>query len=182
MTGPAFDRTDPCAPIIVTAQLGAEDAAWATALRRQYFPPERNHLDAHLTLFHHLPPSLEGELRALLAGLAAGPAPQARLGGVYSLGCGVALHVESDELMDLRSIIADRFSAHLTPQDRARPRLHITVQNKVDPALARQTLATLQADIRPRPLRVTGLACWHYLGGPWSPIATSRFRGRAGGS
>ncbi|RZL99804.1 MAG: 2'-5' RNA ligase family protein, partial [Sphingomonas sp.] len=46
------------APIIVTAVFGAEDFAWADGLRRAHFPPDRNIVPAHLTLFHHLAPSL----------------------------------------------------------------------------------------------------------------------------
>ncbi|MGK3899645.1 hypothetical protein ABI062_15425, partial [Enterococcus faecium] len=55
------------APIIVSALFGDRDFAWLDGLRRAHFPPERNVLPAHLTLFHHLPPSVEHELRALLA-------------------------------------------------------------------------------------------------------------------
>jgi hypothetical protein len=43
------------APIIISALLGPEDFGWLNDLRRAHFPPERNQLDAHLTLFHHLP-------------------------------------------------------------------------------------------------------------------------------
>ena len=46
-------------PLIVTAELGPADFAWLDAQRRAHFPPERNQLAAHLTMFHALPPSLE---------------------------------------------------------------------------------------------------------------------------
>jgi len=39
-------------PLIVTAELAPEDFAWLDALRRHHFPPERNQLRAHLTMFH----------------------------------------------------------------------------------------------------------------------------------
>ena len=42
--------------LIVTAAMGAEDFAWLDRQRRAYFPPERNQLSAHLTMFHALPP------------------------------------------------------------------------------------------------------------------------------
>ena len=45
------------APIIVTALFGRADQGWFDAQRAAYFPPERNVLAAHCTLFHHLPPS-----------------------------------------------------------------------------------------------------------------------------
>ena len=64
--------------LIVTAEMGAEEFAWLDSLRRRHFPPERNQLPAHLTMFHALPPSAEGEVRARLAAwpsssLSAGP-------------------------------------------------------------------------------------------------------------
>ena len=52
------------APIIVSAEFGAADFARLDGLRRAHFPPARNVLPAHLTLFHHLPPSLETEIDA----------------------------------------------------------------------------------------------------------------------
>ena len=44
------------APLIVTALLGRADHAWLDGERQRHFPPERNQLPAHLTLFHQLPP------------------------------------------------------------------------------------------------------------------------------
>ena len=165
------------APIIVTAEMAAADEAWADGLRRRYFPPERNHLPAHITLFHHLPPSFEQELKAVLADLARSAPPAAWVDGVISLGRGVALALRSPALLEQRAQIADRFALLLTPQDRATPRLHITVQNKVDASVARATLAELSIQPMSRPLAIKGLACWHYRGGPWSLIARYSFRG-----
>jgi hypothetical protein len=54
------------APVIVAAELGATDFAWLDRLRRAHFPPDRNQLPAHLTLFHHLPPSLLAEIDSRL--------------------------------------------------------------------------------------------------------------------
>ncbi|MBC7987423.1 MAG: hypothetical protein H7X93_12270, partial [Sphingomonadaceae bacterium] len=83
------------APIIVTALLGDADFAWLDALRRRHYPPERNRVPAHLTLFHHLPPSVADELARRLREATRGiPVPKARLAGVISLGGGVALGVE----------------------------------------------------------------------------------------
>ena len=53
------------APLIVTATLPPSEFAWADALRRAHFPPERNYLQAHVTLFHALPPFVEDEARGL---------------------------------------------------------------------------------------------------------------------
>ena len=165
------------APIIVTALMGGADFAWADGLRRAHFPPERNWLPAHITLFHHLPPSLLDEVAARLKRLCAGPPPPARLAEVMLLGRGVALRVESPALMALREELADAFAGLLTPQDQTRPRLHITVQNKVAPDAAKALALALRRDFRPRPLAIAGLAAWHYRGGPWEPAMTAMFRG-----
>jgi hypothetical protein len=163
------------APIIVTALLGREDFAWADALRRAHFPPERNHLRAHVTLFHHLPPSAERELCDLLRDETLGAHPIARLASVVSLGNGVAYRIESPDLADVRARIADRFAPLLMPQDRTGWRPHITVQNKVKPEEVRALLARLSADFAPRPVVVAGLAAWWYRGGPWESIGAWSF-------
>ena len=46
-------------PLILAAELGAEDFAWLEGLRRRHYPAERNRVPAHLTIFHALPPSAE---------------------------------------------------------------------------------------------------------------------------
>lgn len=165
------------APIIVTASLAAEDAAWLTAERRRHFPPERNHLDAHLTLFHHLAPSLAGELAQALAVETKGvPPPKAILTQVMSLGRGTAYRVASSDLDGVRARIADRFAGMLVPQDAGGWRPHVTIQNKVTPAEAKALQAELAA-FQPRPLSIRGLGAWWYRGGPWELIREHRFTG-----
>ena len=165
------------APIIVTATPGDTDFGWLDAQRRTYFPPERNQLPAHLTMFHHLPPSIERELLAVLKEEVRTPAPAARLTGLINLGRGVAYRVESTGLADIRERLADRFAPLLTPQDATPWRPHITVQNKVAPEQARVLLAELQAAFTPRPFAIAGLAAHWYRGGPWELLASYRFRG-----
>ena len=166
----------PPAPIIVAALLGAEDLAWADSLRRKHFPAGRNQLPAHLTLFHHLPPSALDSLRRLLSGEARTTArPAARISRLMSLGQGVALAVESPGLAAIRARIADALHGQLMPQDQAAWRPHITIQNKVPPSAARALLQALQKEFSPRPVEITGLALHYYRGGPWELIAESRF-------
>lgn len=167
------------APIIVTAMMGAEDFAWADGLRRAHFPPERNWLRAHITLFHHLPPSCLSELMQLLRHECAAPPPPARLSAVISLGRGVAYRVESDELLAIRHRLADAFQGLLTPQDQHTPRLHITVQNKVDPAVAKALHAELSRSFHARPFSIVGLAAHYYRGGPWEAAGHVKFRGHS---
>lgn len=164
------------APVILTATMGPADFAWANALRRRHFPPERNFINAHITLFHHLPPSILPELRHRMRGVCDGPSPPAMLTSVIALGRGVAIRVDSPALDAIRAELAAAFADLLTPQDRAPPRLHITVQNKVSVELARALHARLSADFQPRPLTIAGLAAWHYRGGPWEAAGAARFR------
>ena len=155
-------------PLIVAALLGAADQARFDRLRKTHFPPERNQLDAHLTMFHAIPPMLEQELRHRLAAIAGGCAPvRATVSGLMNLGGGVAYRIVSDELDSIRAELADGFRGYLTQQDSHGWRPHITVQNKVTSSIAIATLATLERGFTPHPLAVTGLAYHHYEGGPW---------------
>lgn len=164
------------APIIVTALFGREDQAFFDAERRAYFPPERNQLAAHLTMFHHLPPTLAPELRQrLIADTRGIAAPRARVADVVSLGRGVAYRIDSDELVEMRARLAAAFAGLLTPQDAGGWRAHVTVQNKVEPAVARALLAGLRAEFRPRPVAIAGLAAYWYRGGPWELLSKHLF-------
>ena len=164
------------APIIVTALFAPADFAFLDALRRRHFPPERNRLPAHLTLFHHLPPSIGPELAGRLRDATrAVPAPPARLSGLINLGGGAAFRVESAALAEIRGHLADAFAPLLTPQDAAGWWPHVTIQNKVTADVARDTVAALAEHFQPRPLGLIGLASWYYRGGPWEAIGRYRF-------
>jgi hypothetical protein len=166
------------APIIITAQMGKADQGWADALRSRHFPPERNQVKAHITLFHHLPPTHLPEIKARLAAMAREcAAPPAMLSEVMLLGRGVAYRVDCPELVAMRDELAEGFTGLLTPQDQARPRLHITVQNKVEPKLAKALHAELTASFQPRPLAISGLSAFYYRGGPWDAIQSWSFSG-----
>jgi len=123
-------------------------------------------------------PSLEAELRDRLGALATAPPPSALITGVMDLGRGTAFRVESEALENVRAELAAAFRGLLTPQDQAPWRPHVTVQNKVERRDAIAVQRMLQLGDFPRPLRIHGLAAWRYLGGPWEPIRTYRFRGR----
>ena len=162
-------------PLVLTVQLDPAAQARFDALRRAHFPPERNHLAAHVTLFHALPGEREDQLRADVAQAARHPPYDLQVVRVRSLGRGVAYDLRSPELAAQRAELARRWAPWLTPQD-ARPHApHVTVQNKVDPAAARSLLAQLQAGFVPHAVQATGLALWRYLGGPWEPLAAYLF-------
>lgn len=164
------------APIIVTALFGDADHAFLDGLRSKHFPPERNQLAAHLTMFHHLPPSVERELRTRLGQETKARAPGAELASVMNLGRGVAFRVRSTELETIRGRLTDAFHGTLTPQDAGGWRPHVTIQNKAEPAAAKALLAEISATFAPRPLRIAGLGAFYYRGGPWEPIARYAFR------
>jgi hypothetical protein len=163
--------------LIVTAEPAPADFAWLDQLRRVYYPSDRNQLPAHLTMFHALPPSAEGEARRTLARLASIPPPLASIEGLMDLGGGVALRVVSLELDAIRRELAGDFHGLLTAQDSGGWRPHITIQNKVPAKEARALLARLEPEFHPRPLRIGGLGLHRYLGGPWERLATYAFRG-----
>jgi 2'-5' RNA ligase superfamily len=167
------------APIIITAQMGKGDQLWANALRTAHFPPERNYLPAHITLFRHLPPAHLPEIKSRLAGIARECAPPpAVIIEVMALGRGVAYRVDCPDLMMMRDELAEGFTGLLTPQDQAQPRLHITVQNKVEPPVAKALYAKLSAAFQPHKLSITGLSAYYYRGGPWELIQSWSFSGR----
>ena len=147
-------------------------------LRRRHFPPKRNFIPAHLTLFHHLPgeqaDTISSELEAICGSQ---PSMTLAVTGLRSLGRGVAYTLDSPDVAALRHGLALTWQAWLTPQDRQGFRSHVTVQNKVTPAQAQDLLRELQATFAPFAVRGEGLHLWRYLNGPWRLVQTFRFVG-----
>ena len=163
-------------PLILSLQLDPVLFAAADALRRAHFPPDRNVLAAHVTLFHHLPGErFDGVVDQLRRTCAATPPVSVKLPSVRFLGRGVGLNVASDALLRMRAELASAFAPWLSPQDRAGYNPHITVQNKVDPATAR----SLYEDLRQTWTSLSGdspaLQLWWYRGGPWEAAGTFDF-------
>jgi hypothetical protein len=164
-------------PLIVTAELAPPDLAWLDGLRRHHYPAERNQLPAHLTMFHALPPSLEGEARHRLALAAKARAPRAIVAGIMDLGGGVAMRIVSNELDEVRDDLSAAFHGMLGAQDQGGWRPHVTIQNKVSNREARQLVEALEAGFVTRPLGIHGLGLHRYLGGPWETLQLWAFRG-----
>ena len=163
--------------LIVTAEIAPRDLAWLDQLRRANYPAERNRLPAHLTMFHALPPSTEGEVRSTLARLSSERPPHASIEGLMDLGGGVAFRIVSTELDRIRRGLAQDFHGLLSVQDSGGWRPHITIQNKVSPNDARALKSRLERDFRPLPLAISGLGLHRYLGGAWEKLAVYAFRG-----
>ena len=181
MTGPAVSPpVTTTAPLIVTAQLPPEVFAWADGLRRAHFPPERNKIRAHVTLFNSLPPGVEDEVRRLLAHHSAAAPPRATIAGLMPLGGGTAFAIECEALVAIHADLVECLHGVLTAQDGGRRKLHITVQNKVSGAEAKALQSELARDFRPRSFVFAGLELHRYRGGPWEAAGVWPFRGNGG--
>jgi hypothetical protein len=170
-------------PFILTAALPPDIAGWAEGLRRAHYPAEKNHLHAHVTLFHAFAPSLLEELRDYLPRVAGEfAAPEGAVKGVMDLGKGTAIALEAPQLLHLRALIAEHFHGSLTAQDLHEPRPHITIQNKVTKEEARALQASLAPVLAPWIARgrfvFPALELHLYRGGPWEKVKTCAFRGR----
>ena len=159
---------------LLTLRLDGDSQQFFEAMRQQHFPPERNQIPAHLTLFHSLPDT--DEIDQVLSTLAAQQPPFVlTINGLRSLGKGVAYKVSSPPLLALHHQLAEAFAEHLTPQDRQRFQPHIVIQNKATPEAARALLAELERSFHALLADATGLDLWHYLGGPWQLAHTFPF-------
>ena len=170
--------SDPvAAPLILTLTLDDSAHTYFNALRRQHFPPHINYLEAHLTLFHHLPGhELDGVSEQLQDCCRAQAELPLQVTGLRSLGRGVAFTLENPELLALHRRLQCSFGPTLTPQDQQKLQPHVTIQNKVDPAVARQLLADMQADFAPFSALGTGLQLWAYRNGPWEALQYFPFK------
>jgi 2'-5' RNA ligase len=155
-------------PLILTLKLDSASFQYFDELRQKYFPPERNLLAAHLTMFHNLPGDelmrITDDARRICAEFTEFTLvfPEWR-----SLGKGVAAKVAAPELLNLRAQFAATWNEHLKPQDRQKFQPHITVQNKVAPDEARALLDKLSGEPLPPNGTAEGVALWHYLGAEW---------------
>ena len=163
--------------LILTALIDTQPFSTFERLRRVHYPPERNIVPAHLTLFHHLPGTeADAIVRRLKAEARGTPVFSARVAGLRNLGQGVAFRIESPELEDVRAGLADAFGFWLIPLDRQRFSPHITIQNKVEPREAKALYKLLSSTFSPWSFSVKGLTLWRYLGGPWEKLRDFRFR------
>lgn len=167
--------SDDAAPLVLTLGLEPDAQQRFDDLRRRWFPAGRTRVGAHVTLFHALPGRLEAEVRDELDALSGRPAPVVDVREPRSLGRGVAYDLDCPEVVELREGWRRRWASSLTRQDDQGVRLHVTVQNKVEPAEARRTLESLRDRHHDWSCRATAVRLWRYDGGPWTHLADGDF-------
>ncbi|MEJ7744666.1 MAG: 2'-5' RNA ligase family protein [Nocardioidaceae bacterium] len=146
------------------------------ALRQAHFPPERNHLAAHVTLFHQLPGVSLEAVHSALVKASSRMAFSLDVTGVASLGSGVAYTLDSPVLFEVHQQLAAEWAPMLTRQDRRPLWPHVTVQNKVPAEEAEKLLAQLSASFTSATVGAVALQLWHYLKGPWREAARYPFQ------
>jgi 2'-5' RNA ligase len=165
------------APLILTLTLDDASQAYFDELRQRHFPPERNYLAAHLTLFHHLPGAhvqdIVGRLRQLCAQQ---PPLPLQVSGLRFMGMGVAFRLENVALRELHHRLQTEWQDWLTSQDQQKLQPHVTVQNKVTPTQARHLFVDLLRTFEPFMATATGLHLWAYRGGPWESLQQLPFK------
>ncbi len=165
----AGSRPDGRAPLLLTLELAQPAQGLFQALRERHFPPERNLIPAHVSMFHALPGSECERIRKRLRSVRA-ERVAVRVEAPFPLGRGVGFRLQAPGLLSLRAELAQDWADWLTAQDRQGYRPHVTVQNKVTPEVARQTLQRLQQGFVPFGTHGVALRLWRYLGGPWEAL------------
>jgi 2'-5' RNA ligase len=166
----------PSSPFIITLELDPQSFEILDALRKEHFPPARNLLSAHITLFHKLPGDQEIDLTKTLRTLSEAISPFSLMfSDLRFLGKGVAVNVESPELLEVRKKLALAWAEWLEAQDKQPYKPHVTVQNKVSSEEARTLFEHLKNEWLPVTGRGEGLLLWRYLGGPWELVEKFSF-------
>ena len=172
-------RPDERAPLLLTLELAQPAQGVFQSLRERHFPPARNLIPAHVSMFHALPGAERDRITRRLRALPA-DGFAVRIEAPFPLGRGVGFRLQAPGLLSLRAELARDWADWLTPQDRQGYRPHVTVQNKVDPELAAQTLQRLQQGFVPFRTQAAALRLWRYLGGPWEALERIVFEAPGG--
>lgn len=170
-------------PLILTARISKDDLEPFSQLRRAYFPPDRNFLEAHLTMFHRLPGEYMARAVNTLEEVAAETAPiTAEVTELRHLGAGVAFTIASPHLDHVHAKLRSAVISWLGGQDMQRWKPHITIQNNVSRFAADGLYHRLAADFRPWTIAIIGFDLWRYLDGPWAHQTTVLFSVRQTGT
>lgn len=167
--------------LILTLGFDSRSFAWFEQARQAYFPPGRNFIPAHLTLFQQLPDAERGQIGGACAALARRTAPlpftAARL---LDFGGGTGVALEMPGYVPLLTALRERWEPMLARQDRQARRPHVTVQNKVPRSVALIDRERIAERFTPFEGVADRLLLWHYRGGPWEALARYDLEGDAG--
>ena len=157
------------ASLLLTVELAQPAQAMFESLRQRHFPPERNLIPAHVSVFHTLPGVARARIGARLRALGAERCA-VTVTAPFGLGSGVAFRLRAPGLERARATLAGDWAGWLTAQDAQGYRPHVTVQNKVSREQARATLARLQRGFVPFRTEAVAWRLWRYLDGPWEAL------------
>ncbi|WWD16010.1 hypothetical protein CI109_100435 [Kwoniella shandongensis] len=193
---------NPQSPLILTLRLDSASHQLLTSLRSKYFPPHRNFLTAHVTLFHAIPSHRYPELDSYLNNLVekhrekggwdvflGEPEPMGNRGVYLRLRerpSNTTENLRSQLLHDLKKGIKEE-KDKLTNQDlQTMKRPHVTVLNKArDEEEVEKCLKEVKevfekmGEKGQHVGRATGFELWEYLGGPWKHVKAYSFGGPA---
>ncbi|PSL45622.1 2'-5' RNA ligase superfamily protein [Chitinophaga niastensis] len=158
------------APLIVTLELHPMHQPFFNGLRKAHFPAHANYLDAHITLFHHLP-SNEPCIYETLTVLSKQTPFTLKVNGLHRFENGVAYTLASDILQTLHQSMQEKWKAWLVWRDQQPLWPHITIQNKVTAFKSQQLHEKLGAAFVPFEVAAVGITTWLYLNGPWERVA-----------
>ncbi len=162
-------------PLILTVKLDPSSQSYFNELRKTHFPPEKNYLDAHLSLFHQLPAN-EPLIDQTLEEITQKEKFDMEVTDIKVIGRGVAFRVESPALITLNKQLQKAWKAYLIPQDLQGLWPHVTIQNKVSPQEARQLADQLKETFEPFSITAQGLILWEYHQGPWQYLKEFSFK------
>ncbi len=164
-------------PLVLTFVMDDESQARLDLWRKLYFPPERNVLKAHLTIYHQLPGqniSRIDEILRDISHLRLSPFPIAFEELKTRQGF-VGVKVASPELMQVKSELDHAFDPFLKAQDRKPYSPHVTVTNLGSPKDAQKVMELLTKEFVPWRGSVRAVSLFHYRGGPWEEYRTYSF-------
>ncbi len=164
-------------PYILCLKMDAVSLQRLSAWRKQYFPPERNFLEAHLTLYHRLPFTATQLILSTLKTFA-----QNQL--VFPLsfeelthqGGFLGIKAAPSEVLQVKGALDRAFDLWLAPQDRQKIMPHVTVMNNAPPEATGEALRLLKQEFAPWQGRAEGLQLFRYRQGPWEWVADFLFQ------
>ena len=163
--------------MILTFGFDPDSFARLAPLRERHFPPARNFIPVHVTLFQQLPTHEQPRILGDLATEAKTASLPFAATGILDFAGGAAIDLECPEGVVLQQRLRRSWRDILSDSDDRKRKLHVTIQNKTDRDSAKRTQAALRAGFTPWRGFLDRLILWHYRGGPWERIATIALKG-----